>query len=50
MDWVLEPGQFKLYIGKNSQEVVEVPFEILGNSLPKISNYILSIPFLFISQ
>jgi beta-glucosidase len=31
MDWVLEPGQFKLYIGKNSQEVVEVPFEILGN-------------------
>jgi len=31
MDWVLEPGQFKLYMGKNSQEVLEVPFEIIGN-------------------
>jgi beta-glucosidase len=31
MDRVLEPGQFKLYIGKNAQDVVEIPFEILGN-------------------
>ncbi len=31
MERVLEPGQFKLFIGKNVNEVLETSFELIGN-------------------
>ncbi|WP_186786775.1 fibronectin type III-like domain-contianing protein, partial [Oenococcus oeni] len=30
LDYIAEPGDFKLYIGKNSQDVLETNFTLLG--------------------